>query len=286
MSKQHLKFVDYLVSNMPATALGKGHPVKCLYAIPDNIYKILYDHVEDFNLEETSSAFIELRDNVTPGRVTSLPMNDFLSNLCTNDGKIYPFDEINWLQTPNEWKPPVNKPSNAELNKAKLTFVDYLVQKIPTVEIYQASGTVLGIPIANLNIIKELVEEYNVESLAYKNLCNRIESSKIVCLEEVTFMTRLYTQEIKPISEGIETPVKLVPDIADLIDKSVILNMDTGVGEISKAKFNLIHKILGESNLESLEFEALSNQVVAGQVKMLPDEVKLAAEVDSDSADQ
>lgn len=71
--------------------------------------------------------------------------------------------------------------------------------------------------------------------------------------------------------EVLGTQLKLVPDIADLIDKSIVYNKDTGIGEIKNAAFNLIHKIIGEGGLESPAFDLLTSQVVDGSVKLIAD---------------
>lgn len=256
MSKQNFDFIDYLVSTMPLIIIGKGHPNpdKCLYAMPDNISTVLYDYVESVNLEKTSAAFVELRDNVTPGRILSLPFSGFIAGLCSTKSKIYAYDDIDWQKDVSQWKQPSNNPSVAELNNAKLTFINYLVAKIPTVEIYQASGTVLGVPKASFDIIEDLVNEYNIGSLIYKNLCSII-GSKIIVLDENVFMTHLETQEIKSMSACIE----------DFINESNVF------GEINAAHFNLIQETLDVIDSDFLAFNSLSDRVATGEVKLVED---------------
>jgi hypothetical protein len=259
--QEQIDFIDYLIRNMPVTARGINKPGQSPFGIPDKLFEILYDIVAQLGLEE-SAVFSKLRDKVTPGKIESLPISDFLSNLCINDEAIYEFDSMPWQEKPNERKLIVNQPTIEQLNNAKLNFIIYLVKKIPTIEVYEDGKIVWGVPETSFNIIKEFGEEFSKQSIEefgldfpeYMTLCNNL-SSQITVINDDEFVTRLNTQEIKSLYSANED------FMVHCID----------CGQISAKHLNLIEEGFDLLNVKSEIFDNLTYNIALGNIQVVDD---------------
>ena len=305
-----VKIIDFLAGNMPIVDLGKNHPSKYPYGIPEDINAELLNFLDHFQPEtEKSGSYKKFYDAKYNSKIKPIPVDSFLINLNGRGNQIYSINEIDLSYGTNKDRvPATHKPSIAETNQTVLMYINYLIEKIPTIVLDQNH---LAIRKESVGVISSLVTKYSLNSQAYNNLLASINSCKVVELSLPEFVGSIGAQEIKALSctglsqETLSLPmentqafhaedVKKVEQkpqaqrketdlndnlkkVDDLIGKASFIsqgdkNNPDAIKLMSLSQFDEIQGLVEENGLFSTSFTNLSNQVDAGKVVLLAED--------------
>ncbi len=278
-----VKIIDFLAGNMPIVDLGKNHPSKYPYGIPEDINAELLNFLDHFQPEtEKSGSYKKFYDAKYNSKIKPIPVDSFLINLNGRGNQIYSINEIDLSYGTNKDRvPATHKPSIAETNQTVLMYINYLIEKIPTIVLDQNH---LAIPKESVGVISSLVTKYGLNSQAYNNLLASINSCKVVELSLPMENTQAFhTDDVKKVEHKPQAQSKKtdlndnLKKVDDLISKASFIsqgdeNNPDAIKLMSLSQFDEIQGLVEENGLFSPSFTNLSNQVDAGKVVLLAED--------------